>query len=393
MSTRTALFALCFLLLFPSTLLHAQAANSPYIGQFPAIEDVKAKIKGTDALDTAARQIGAFWQLRKIVEQMSGFRYYQNRLTPEEGRLIGQYNLGYQQAEAAYTGQVDRPTWHKMQSKYTYSDELREELFEKLLTPQIRELWAATEGNTNKAVADGQRRREQEGGVVTVNRQTPTAANAAPVAGPADLSIAKAQAAKVDTKVVGLQLGDPLLLPECDLLGLDSVIIVAEGRATVPRTCVQPSLDVTGLKWLLPYKIDKSGTENIRTISLAKDYCPAWVVECTAYATLQNGRLSGVALFTAGRGLERTVTSDLRAKYGPPTRLDAATITPDTGNPFRVSNPEWVLPGLYVEYDVVLDAEGQEGRVSITKGIVRIMTETEFQRRTAKKKETVKPKL
>jgi len=40
-----------------------QALNPPYLSQMPVAERVKAEVKGKDAMDTAARQLGAFWQV------------------------------------------------------------------------------------------------------------------------------------------------------------------------------------------------------------------------------------------------------------------------------------------------------------------------------------------
>ena len=52
----------------------AQATNPPYLRQFPSVERVKAEIKGTDAMETAARQMGAFWRVQQIIKDLSGFR-------------------------------------------------------------------------------------------------------------------------------------------------------------------------------------------------------------------------------------------------------------------------------------------------------------------------------
>jgi hypothetical protein len=76
-----------------------QATNPPYLSQFPPVGRVQAQIKGKDAMDTAARQMGAFWQLLQVIQELAGQRFYRNQLTPDEGRLIGQYRLGYSTAE------------------------------------------------------------------------------------------------------------------------------------------------------------------------------------------------------------------------------------------------------------------------------------------------------
>lgn len=391
-----------FIIWYSSALplpVHSQGTNPPYVSQFPSIERVKAEIKGTDALDTAARQMGAFWQLKTIVEQLSGFRRYRNQLTPDEARMIGLYAFGRDEAARPYTTFPDKGTVNTKGSFYTYDEGFREELFARFLSPQVRALWAQTEGNTNKTVAASKQAREQkearEGGLV-VNRPVAPAAITTTAVGPADPSIAKATAARVDTTVVGLQLGEPLRLPECNPLGFDSIVDAATDTVTVRVTCVMVGLKLLeglNVESLLGIEIDRSGVADMRNIRLSRDYCPAWVTDCAGYATVHNGRLSGIALFTAGRGTERTVTNDLREKYGPPTRSVAATITPEVGNDFNINKPEWTLPGLRVEYEVVLKDENGGERVTLTSGVVRIMTESEYQRRAAKQKAAKKRKL
>src|SRR5688572_25460166 len=80
----------------------AQATNPPYLSQMPSMERVTAEIKGADAMDTAARRMGAFWQLMQIIQELAGQRLWRNQLTPDEGRLLGQYRLGYSTAEQPY---------------------------------------------------------------------------------------------------------------------------------------------------------------------------------------------------------------------------------------------------------------------------------------------------
>src|SRR5687767_12455927 len=72
------------------------------ISQFPSVDRVKIELKGADPMDTAARQMGAFWQLQQIIKQMTGLRWTRNQLTPEEKRLIGDYSAAYQAAGQPY---------------------------------------------------------------------------------------------------------------------------------------------------------------------------------------------------------------------------------------------------------------------------------------------------
>jgi hypothetical protein len=44
----------------------AQSLNPPYLSQMPSVARVKADIKGSDPIDTSARQMGAFWQRHQL---------------------------------------------------------------------------------------------------------------------------------------------------------------------------------------------------------------------------------------------------------------------------------------------------------------------------------------
>src|SRR5918911_246229 len=88
------------------------AQNPGYLRDFPSAERVFAEIKGKDAMDTAARQRGAFWQLKKIIEELSGFRWTRNELTPDEKRLMGEYTTGYMTAGKPYEGPAGGPKWY-----------------------------------------------------------------------------------------------------------------------------------------------------------------------------------------------------------------------------------------------------------------------------------------
>jgi hypothetical protein len=97
-------------------------------------------------------------------------------------------------------------------------------------------------------------------------------------------------------------------------------------------------------------------------------------------------------LTTRGRDVEATVARELRAKYGNAVLAEEATVTPDTGNPFKVSNLEWSLPGLHVRYDVVLHDDTRV--INYMQGVVRIETEAAYERRrTQEQQDADKRKL
>ena len=78
------------------------------------MERVKTELKGTDPMDTAARQMGAFWQLQQIIKDLSGTRVNRNELSPRENELIGAYRGGYQNAEQSYASPPDKAKWYQM---------------------------------------------------------------------------------------------------------------------------------------------------------------------------------------------------------------------------------------------------------------------------------------
>jgi hypothetical protein len=72
-----------------------QALNPPYLKEFPTPDQVMAKEKGTDAKDTANRQMGAFEQLRQILNDLAESRGNKSQLTADEARIYGSYSLAY----------------------------------------------------------------------------------------------------------------------------------------------------------------------------------------------------------------------------------------------------------------------------------------------------------
>lgn len=73
----------------------AQALNPPYLKEFPTVDQVMVQMKGTDAKDTLNRQMGAFEQLKKILQDLAGSRWMRGQLTADEARIRGSYDLAY----------------------------------------------------------------------------------------------------------------------------------------------------------------------------------------------------------------------------------------------------------------------------------------------------------
>src|SRR4029077_12825870 len=69
--------------------------NPPYLKEFPSVDRVLKEIQGSSPQDTKLKQYGAFRQLRQIVQDSTGDRWFQNKLTPDETRIYGEYDVAY----------------------------------------------------------------------------------------------------------------------------------------------------------------------------------------------------------------------------------------------------------------------------------------------------------
>jgi hypothetical protein len=66
--------------------------NPPYLASMPDEPRVLSLVTGADAIDTAARQAGVFWQLRQIIIRIANSQRRPERLhTPDENRLKDLY--------------------------------------------------------------------------------------------------------------------------------------------------------------------------------------------------------------------------------------------------------------------------------------------------------------
>jgi hypothetical protein len=109
-------------------------------------------------------------------------------------------------------------------------------------------------------------------------------------------------------------------------------------------------------------------------------------MECSFYATIQNGRFIAARLRTKGRDVEASAGKELRGKYGQRASMQQRFITPNNGgSKFEVFDLDWEFPGLHVEYKVV-DA-------TILDGSVLIESETVYDVRKANLREAARPKL
>lgn len=130
-----ALFAICFGA--PIRTKAAQATNPPYLAEFPTVQRVRAELKGSNSMDTAARQMGAFWQFGQVIKKLAGARYYRGA-TPDENRLIGQYGMAYGAIQQYYASYPDRPKWYQMHAFYETDDAFLDQLLQQFFSPEFR---------------------------------------------------------------------------------------------------------------------------------------------------------------------------------------------------------------------------------------------------------------
>jgi tetratricopeptide (TPR) repeat protein len=110
-----------------ATLTFAQTLNPWYLHEMPSVERVMKDVQGSDPVETVARQMGAFLQLKKIIEDAAGPRFFSrtNGLTPDELRIRQDYYTAYFQISQS------RPEYKVLSAMrgYDISPEFRDELF------------------------------------------------------------------------------------------------------------------------------------------------------------------------------------------------------------------------------------------------------------------------
>jgi tetratricopeptide (TPR) repeat protein len=120
--------------------IQAQTANPPYLSQMPSTARVRAEVKGTDALDTAARQMGAFKQLMELINTLAGPRYQSNEFTPDESRVKGNYFDAWQRFTYRENSPPpqDQPRWAKLRAFYEKDPGFLDELLRRFFSPEFR---------------------------------------------------------------------------------------------------------------------------------------------------------------------------------------------------------------------------------------------------------------
>ena len=141
MKARLSLLTLVVLILTNSPLrIRAQARAPQYLSEFPSVERVKAEVKGSDPIDTAARQQQAFWLLNQMIPDLAGQRFDNDEMTRAEESLRSKYGEAfqwYQYKERAPAPQ-DQARWNKLLAFYEKDPGFLDELLKRFFTPEFR---------------------------------------------------------------------------------------------------------------------------------------------------------------------------------------------------------------------------------------------------------------
>lgn len=112
------------LLLLALTPLFAFKTTTAYLKEMPSVEEVERAIQGTDPVDTRLRQIGAYKQLKKMIDDvLCGDREFE--LSREERALRDRYHAAEMALHDALN--AERVRFNPMQ--YEYDENLRAQVF------------------------------------------------------------------------------------------------------------------------------------------------------------------------------------------------------------------------------------------------------------------------
>ena len=116
----------------------AQSRKPSYLGEMPSVERVLREVKGTDADDTVARQLGTLLQFNKMIEDMAWEleRRYTDALTGDEQRLRAEYMAAFKQLRAT----VPDKTFRALRG-YDIDPNFTQVLLNQFFSPNFRALW------------------------------------------------------------------------------------------------------------------------------------------------------------------------------------------------------------------------------------------------------------
>ncbi len=358
--------------------------NPPHLAEMPVPEQVVAAITAADPQEAAARRIGAFQQLQDMIEELSSGRTALGNDTPDEKRLRAEYAQARYEAMKPYEGRANRDA-DFLQSLRRFENDpaLREEILSRFFSPALRAQSQAVTRQLNARIAASRQRNEAFGGTaqapppaVTPGRTQPVTAGppvAPPPPPPLEPTVARAKAGGVDTRVFGIQLGERLALPACNIFSLGTA---------ASTTCLAKDVITE-----LATRMVNPGGAPMTIIKLARANCPGWMSDCSVGAQVDaSGRLIGIVANTDGYAVEEQAMRELTAKYGRRFgRLPVVFTRNENGAKYPTSHYDWNLSGLRVLYFAVED--------NLKRGRLIVETEEAFQRRVALTREAKRPKL
>jgi len=95
--------------------------SSDYTAALPSVEKIKAQLKGTDPVDTAARQVAVLTYLPTYISRIVYARHYGGPYTPNEEKLYREYSLAAQQLSQDFTKThtpAEVKTFQQLEGKY-----------------------------------------------------------------------------------------------------------------------------------------------------------------------------------------------------------------------------------------------------------------------------------
>jgi hypothetical protein len=116
-----------------------QSLNPPYLKEFPTVDQIKAQLKGSSAQDTAYRQLTALHEFAQMIVALAGPRMQQNKLTPDEARILTSYFNAY----TALAKATPNP-----QDAYAGKNDFTASLFQTFHMPTIQQLWQTANNMT-----------------------------------------------------------------------------------------------------------------------------------------------------------------------------------------------------------------------------------------------------
>lgn len=158
------LTSLLIIALLDTSITHSQAPNPMYLREMPTEERILREVKGSDPIDTAARQFGAFEQLSSIIRDLALAEHRNDRQwTPDEQRLFALYQnasaRAWQPVQKALA--QDRPRMFKL-SGYATNPDFTAELLNQFFSPQFRALYAKANQIFAKRHEEFEKQQKQE---------------------------------------------------------------------------------------------------------------------------------------------------------------------------------------------------------------------------------------